>query len=213
MVNEPTIQKLGEKTKIKYLSILEKHIFPTMGNKEIATISRQTWLTFFREMQQKIHPQTGKPIIEQANRALQVCERIYRFAITESIAGVTGTPLDHLHERMEKHESKEMAHVSENDLPALLRDIATIPSDITRLGVQLLCHLYLRPNEVLDAKWSEVDLDNGLWEIPAERMKKRRIHVVPLSHQVIAMLTELKTLTGYDEMLFPTRAKGNDKRC
>ena len=204
--NEPTIQKLAGKTKTKYLGILEKHIFPTMGNKDIATISRQSWLNFFRDMQQIKNVQTGEPILEQANRALQVCDRIYRFAVSESIAGVTGNPLDHLHERMEKHESQVMAHVSESDLPALLNAIATIPSDITRLGVQLLSHLFLRPNEVLDGKWCEIDLDNRLWEIPKERMKKRRPHIVPLSNQAVAMLTELKAITGNDEMLFPTRS-------
>ena len=204
--NEPTIQSLADKTKTKYLGILEKHIFPTMGNKDIALISRQSWLNFFRDMQQIKNVQTGEPIIEQANRALQVCDRIYRFAVTESIAGVTGNPLDHLHERMEKHESKEMAHVSESELPTLLNAIATIPSDITRLGVQLLSHLFLRPNEVLDGKWCEIDLDNRLWEIPKERMKKRRPHIVPLSNQAVAMLTELKAITGNDEMLFPTRS-------
>ena len=177
-----------------------------MGNKDIALISRQSWLNFFRDMQQIKNPQTGEPILEQANRALQVCDRIYRFAVSESIAGVTGNPLDHLHERMEKHESQVMAHVSESDLPALLNAIATIPSDITRLGVQLLSHLFLRPNEVLDGKWCEIDFDNRLWEIPKERMKKRRPHTVPLSEQVIAMLTELKAITGNDEMLFPTRS-------
>ena len=204
--NEPTIQSLADKTKTKYLGILEKHIFPTMGNKDIALISRQSWLNFFRDMQQIKNPQTGEPILEQANRALQVCDRIYRFAVSESIAGVSGNPLDHLHERMEKHESQVMAHVSESDLPALLNAIATIPSDITRLGVQLLSHLFLRPNEVLDGKWCEIDFDSRLWEIPKERMKKRRPHTVPLSEQVIAMLTELKAITGNDEMLFPTRS-------
>ena len=99
-----------------------------------------------------------------------------------------------------------MAHVSESELPTLLNAIATIPSDITRLGVQLLSHLFLRPNEVLDGKWCEIDLDNRLWEIPKERMKKRRPHIVPLSNQTIAMLTELKAITGNDEMLFPTRS-------
>ena len=211
--NEPSIQKLDDSTKTKYLGILEKHIFPTMGNKDISTISRQVWLTFFRELQQTVNPKTGKPIIEQSNRALQVCDRIYRFAITESIAGVTANPLDHLHERLDKHESQVMPHVSENELPTLLKDIATIPSDITRLGIQLLSHLFLRPNEVLDGKWCEIDLDARLWEIPAERMKKRRTHLVPLSDQVIAMLTELKAITGYDEMLFPSRSNGKDRHA
>lgn len=169
--NEPAIPKLADKTKTKYLGILEKHIFPAMGSR-YCNVSRQSWLTFFRDMQQIKNVQTGEPILEQANQALQVCDRIYRFAVTESIAGVTGNPLDHLPERMEKHESKEMAHVSESELPTLLNAIATIPNDITRLGVQLLSHLFLRPNEVLDGKWCEIDLDNRLWEIPKRAYEK-----------------------------------------
>ncbi len=210
--NEPNIQKLSDNTKLKYIGILEKHIFPKMGNKDIATISRQSWLTFFRDMQQSVNHVTGKPIVEQANRALQVCSRVYRFAITEEVAGVTGNPLDHLHERLEKHESEEMAHVSEQELPKLLADIATIPSDITRLGIQILSHLFLRPNEVLNGYWREIDLDNRLWEIPAERMKKRRTHVIPLSNQVVEMLTELKAITGYSEQLFPSRVSNPKDR-
>ncbi len=203
--NEPNIQKLADSTKLKYFGILEKHVFPKMGNKDIATISRHSWLTFFKDMQSSVNTVTKKPIIEQANRALQVCSRIYRFAITEEVAGVTGNPLDHLHERLEKHDNEEMAHVNEEELPKLLTDIATIPSDITRLGVQILSHLFLRPSEVLNGYWCEIDFDKRIWEIPYTRMKKRRTHVIPLSNQVMQMLTELKAMTGYSEQLFPSR--------
>lgn len=205
--NEPSIQKLDDGTKSKYLSLLEKHIFPTMGKKAIGDISRQVWLTFFRKLQETPNPQIGKPIIETANRALQVCSRIYRFALTQELAGVEFNPLEHLHERLEKHEPKQLAHVSEQDLHKLLLDIKTIPSEITRLGVQLLSHLFLRPNEVLDGEWVEIDFNKGIWEIPAHRMKKRRPHVVPLSKQALALLQQLHSLTGFDTHLFPSRAK------
>lgn len=205
--NEPAIQKLDNATKIRYISMLENHIFPTMGNKAIGDISRQVWLTFFKKLQEKPNPQTGKPIIETANRALQVCSRIYRFAQMQELAGVQFNPLEHMHERLEKHEPKQLAHVSEQDLQKLLLDMQTIPSEITRLGVQLLSHLFLRPNEVLDGEWAEIDFDNGIWEIPAHRMKKRRPHLVPLSKQVLALLQQLHSLTGYDTHLFPSYAK------
>lgn len=205
--NEPNIQKLDNDTKSKYLSLLEKHIFPTMGKKAIGDISRQTWFNFFKKLQETPNPQTGKPIIETANRALQVCSRIYRFALTHELAGVQSNPLEYMHERLKKHEPEQLAHVSEQDLQKLLLDIQTIPSEITRLGVQLISHLFLRPNEVLDGEWAEIDFDKGIWEIPAERMKKRRTHVVPLSKQALALLQQLHSLTGFDTHLFPSRAK------
>lgn len=66
--------------------------------------------------------------------------------------------------------------------------------------------MFLRPNEVLDGRWCEIDFDNRLWTIPAERMKKRREHSVPLSHQVIKLLHELHAITGKTAVLFPHRA-------
>ena len=67
----------------------------------------------------------------------------------------------------------------------------------------------VRTVELRLAEWSEFDFDNAIWEIPKERMKKRRPHLVPLSPQVIAILNELKVITGYYPLLFPGR---NDVR-
>lgn len=62
---------------------------------------------------------------------------------------------------------------------------------------------------MLNGQWSEIDFDKCLWEIPTHRMKKRRTHLVPLSSQVIALLTELKILTGESGVLFPHKAKNS----
>lgn len=61
-----------------------------------------------------------------------------------------------------------------------------------RMGLQLLAMLFCRPTELREAKWQEFDLNQGIWNIPAERMKKRREHVVPLPRQAITILNELK---------------------
>lgn len=204
---EPVIQKLDDSTKTKYLGVLEKHIFPTFGKKEIALISRQVWLEFFKKLQQKTNPKTNKPIVETANRALQVCGRIYRFALQHDIAGVTFNPLDHLQERLEKYQSEPYKHLGVEKMPQLLKDIDTIPSPITKIGVLLLAHLFLRPNEVLNGQWAEIDFDNALWHIPASRMKKRKAHTVPLSRQVLALLNELRQYTSHEPFLFPSNAK------
>ena len=74
------------------------------------------------------------------------------------------------------------------------------------MGLQLLAMLFCRPTELRGAKWTEFDLEQGLWNIPEERMKKRREHVVPLPKQAIAILNELKTYETTSEYLFPSRS-------
>ncbi|AKG14817.2 tyrosine-type recombinase/integrase [Moraxella bovoculi] len=208
--NSPKIQELADDTKGKYISILNVHIFPKFANKDISEITRKQWLDFFTVMQEKTYH--GKPIIEQTTRAVQVCSRIYRFAITHELAGVTSNPLDYMHERLKTHTSEQMAHVTEEDLPKLLATIQSISQPITRIGIELLAHMFLRPSEVLGGKWCEIDFDKKIWDIPASRMKKRRPHLVPLSDQVIELLTELEQYTGHDENLFPSKAQTSKNR-
>lgn len=68
-------------------------------------------------------------------------------------------------------------------------------------------HTFVRPGELRFGKWSEIDYEKKQWTIPAERMKKRRDHIVPLSSQVLRLLEELKAITGYSEYLFPSQQR------
>lgn len=201
--NEPKIQNLANNTKVKYISVLEKHVFEKMGHKEITHITRLQWLEFFKQLQNKVNPKTGEPIIETATRARQVVERIYRFAMVENLTEYN--PLDNLSERLEKHTTKQMPHVNTSDIHKLIDDLKTAPSEITRLGLLLQAHLFLRPTSLFGAKWCEVDFDNAQIEIPPERMKNRNAFVVPLSKQALEMLKQLYSLTGYTPYLFPSR--------
>lgn len=202
--NEPAIQKLADSYKDKILQRLQVHIFPIVGNKPINDIDRQLWLKLFKQIQSKTSIKTGKPILETARRTLEICQRIYRFAIVNEF--IDTSPLDYLHERLQKPTHENMAHVGIDELPKLLTDIQSIQSDMTRIGLLLLAHLFLRPNEVLNAKWCEIDLHNGLWQIPPERMKAKRPHTIPLSRQVIELLTMLHAITGNTGVLFPHKA-------
>ena len=74
------------------------------------------------------------------------------------------------------------------------------------MGLQLLTMLFCRPTELREAKWDEFDLEQGLWNIPEYRMKKRREHVVPLSTQAVIILKELQTYQTNSEYLFPSRS-------
>jgi integrase len=78
----------------------------------------------------------------------------------------------------------------------------------TRLALQLLAQTFVRTNELIGAEWGEFDLNNASWIIPAERMKMKAEHVVPLSRQALAMLAELKDISGSSRFVFPGRNRG-----
>jgi len=92
----------------------------------------------------------------------------------------------------------------------LLRAVEAYDCGLAQTGfaLRLAPHLAVRPAEMRKARWSEIDFDKAVWVIPAERMKKRREHAVPLSRQVLALLTELRAITGTGEFLFPGRNSG-----
>jgi integrase len=75
----------------------------------------------------------------------------------------------------------------------------------TRLALQLLAQTFVRTNELIGAEWAEFDLDEALWSIPAGRMKMKTEHLVPLSRQTLAILTELKAIAGVSRYVFPGR--------
>jgi integrase len=75
---------------------------------------------------------------------------------------------------------------------------------VTRLALRLSPHLFVRPGRAAPRpEWSEIDVDKAVWVIPSERMKMRRAHRVPLSRQALAMIEELREITGHRQYLFP----------
>ena len=93
-------------------------------------------------------------------------------------------------------------------MPELLRAIAKYDETgdkQTRLALQLLAQTFVRTNELIGAEWTEFDLENALWIIPAGRMKMKAEHVVPLAHQALAILSELKEISGGSRFVFPGR--------
>ncbi len=88
---------------------------------------------------------------------------------------------------------------------ALLRDVDAFEGQATtRIGLQLLALTAQRPGEIRHAKWEEFDFQEKIWSLPASKMKMRRDHNVPLPDQAIALLDELRMITGNGEYLFPS---------
>lgn len=185
----------GYRTRV--LGALKLHVFPKMGARAYVDITPMEWMDFFRAMEKK-------GIIDQTGNVRRYVKEIY------DLARVTGrcrdNPVDGLHRFLQTRPSENYAHVSQDELPALLRAIDSYSGDrAVKIGLRLLILNGLRPSEVREARWCEFDLANAIWEIPAERMKKKRPHVVPLSRQSMDLLQELHTLSGAYELLLPGR--------
>lgn len=177
---------------------LEKHVFPVFGKRLYTTIKPIEWMNHLKGIQQ------SKGIYEQVNRVRAMCRDIYDFA---KVTGrIDYNPLEGIQKYLQQGKKENMAHVSEAELPTLIRAINNYPTMDVRMGLQLLAMLFCRPSELRGAKWDEFDLEQGLWNIPEERMKKRREHIVPLPKQAIAILIELKTYETNSEYLFPSRS-------
>lgn len=201
-LNEPQNKKLANSSKVRHQSTM-KHILPTLGREPLKDIDRQKWLATFRKIAEHTHHQTKKPTAKEAYRAWQLINRLYIFAINENLAMIESNPVSGLDKRLDTPTPAPMAHLSLDQLPRLLHAIHGVQSPQTRIGLLLLAHMFTRPNELFEAHWCEVDLKNGLWTIPAHRMKKRKEFTIPLSKQVLALLKELHKHTGNTPHLFP----------
>jgi integrase len=109
------------------------------------------------------------------------------------------------------HKPRNQAAVKPEELPALLKAIDSYPSigdQQTALALRLLCLTFVRTVELIGAEWSEFrDLDGeaSTWEVPAERMKTKQAHLVPVSHQAVAILHELRAIGGGSRYILPGR--------
>lgn len=194
----------SEGTAVRTIGALEKHVFPVFGKRPYTGILPMEWMEFLRAMEQ-----TG--IIEQTSRVRGMCREIYDLARVTGRA--THNPLEGLHKFLQTKPVENFAHVSPEEFPALLRAVRSYPhAPDVRIGLQLLAMLACRPSELREARWAEFNLDAGLWLIPAERMKRRREHLVPLPTQAIALLRELHNITGSGALLFPGKGRSTKPR-
>ncbi len=180
---------------------LEKHIYPVFGKRLYTTIRPIEWMNHLKSIQQE------HKIYEQVNRIRAMCRDIYDYA---KVTGrIDYNPLEGLHKFLEQGDKKNMAHVDEKELPQLLRAIKNYPTPDMRIGLKLLAMLFCRPSELREATWTEFDLDSAVWNIPEQRMKKRREHIIPLPSQSVQLLQELKPLSGHSDYLFPSRSNSH----
>ncbi len=185
-------------TAARVWSSLELHVFPSMGKRPFKEIHPTEWMALFKGME-------GKGILHQLGKVRRYCKEIY------DLARVTGrmiaNPVDGLEKFLQSSSSTNFSHVGITELPQLIRDVRAYEgAPDVRIGLQLLMLTAVRSGELRKARWCELKLNEALWVIPGERMKKRREHVVPLSRQALTLLDELCIYTGRAKLMFPGRS-------
>ena len=186
----------------KIVRRLEMYVFPWLGGRPIAEIAPPELLTVARRVE-------DAGAVETAHRILQNCGQVFRYGV--ATGRVTSDPTRDLRGKSGALQSvapKHMAAVTEpHKVAELLRIFDTYQGTLTvRCALQLAPLVFVRPGELRQAEWKDVDLDAAEWRYIAS--KKGNAHIVPLSLQAVATLRELHALTGTGRYVFPSARTG-----
>ncbi|MEJ7746177.1 MAG: integrase arm-type DNA-binding domain-containing protein, partial [Luteimonas sp.] len=190
-------KKLAAITHDKAVRTLEAMVFPWLGARPIAEISPPELLALLKRIE-------GRGAHETAHRVKARIGQVFRYAIAHGTA--TRDPSADLRGALAPVVSKSHAAITDPaKVGELLRALDAYEGQFpTRCALRLAPLLFVRPGELRHAEWAEFDLDAAEWRIPAHKMKMREAHVVPLASQAVAILRELKPLTGRGRYLFPS---------
>ncbi|MCU0828869.1 MAG: integrase arm-type DNA-binding domain-containing protein [Tabrizicola sp.] len=168
-----------------------------LGERPIADISAPEVLRCLRKVE-------ARGTHETARRLRSTMGTVFRFAVASGIA--TPDPTYALRDALVRPKASPRAAIVEPvELGKLLRAIAGYNGQaVTKIALELLALLVPRPGELRQARWSEFDLAAAVWSVPAERMKMRRPHRVPLPDRALTLLKDLKALTGHTEFVLPS---------
>ncbi|STW54112.1 integrase [Klebsiella pneumoniae] len=179
------------------LMYLKKDIFPFIGQKAITDISQVEMLNVLRKMEQR-------GVLDKLKKTRQACRQIFTYAIITGRA--EHNPVSDLAGALKSPKQQHYPHLLVDQIPDFLRALIEYSgSTITRNATRLLMLTGLRTIELRASEWVDIDFDKGVWNVPAERMKMRRPHLVPLSTQVRELLEEIHQLTGRGKYVFPGR--------
>ena len=177
--------------------MLKTLVGPWLGKRPIREIEPPELLTVLRRIEVR-----GKH--ETAHRTKQRCGQVFRYAIATGRAH--RDPSADLRDALTPVRSEHRAAVTDPaQVGKLLKAIDAFDGTfVVRSALQLAPLVFVRPGELRRAEWSEINLDAAEWRIPAERMKMREAHIVPLSTQAVAILRELRPLTEHSRYVFPS---------
>ncbi|MEX0943203.1 MAG: integrase domain-containing protein [Pseudomonadales bacterium] len=175
---------------------LELHVFPTLGNNPIHKITAIKAIDTLK-------PIAAKGSLETVKRLCQRLNEIMTFAANTGL--VSANPLTGIGKAFHPPGKQHQPTITPGQLPSLMRTLANASiRRTTRCLIEWQLHTMVRPGEAAGTSWDEIDFDKKLWTIPADRMKQKRPHVVPLSPQALQLLELMKPISGRSEFVFPS---------
>jgi integrase len=175
---------------------IQSDVFPVIGARPIGEIKAPELLAMLRRIE-------SRGALETAHRIRTICGQVFRYAVATGRA--ERDPAADLKGALPPYKKSHLAAITEpKEVAPLLRAIDDYKgSFVVKCALQLSPLVFVRPGELRQAEWAEIDLDAAEWNIPAERMKMKVAHLVPLSTQAVGILRELQALTGNSCYLFP----------
>lgn len=193
-------QKMKSKSKnhkVRVLRILEKDLIPSLGHRPISQITAPEILAALRKIEKR-------GAVDIAHRAKQTTSKIFLYAIQTGRA--ERDPSRDLTGALQSKTKKHHAAITEpKEVGSLMKAIDGFNGTmVVKAAIQLSALLFQRPGEIRHMEWTEINWGEDRWEIPAEKMKMKRPHIVPLSSQALDLLRELQRLTGRGKYVFPS---------
>ncbi len=192
----------------RWIERMEKDLFPWIGALELDQVTAPTLLNVLRKVE-------ARGAMETAHTLRQTAGQVFRYGI--ATGRCERNPAPDLHGALRPMNVKHMAAVLEpTKAGQLMRAIYEYPGQpATRAALQLSALLFQRPANIRMMEWAELDLQAGMWTIPAAKMKRKvagkvngRPHFVPLAPQAVLVLEGLKPLTGHGRYVFPSLITG-----
>lgn len=176
---------------------LEKDVFPAIGAIPVQEIKARTIV-------EALGPIKARGALETVRRLVQRVNEIMIYSV--NIGLIDANPASGVGMAFEKPKKHNMPTLRPEALPKLMRSLVMSNlSVLTRCLIEWQLLTLVRPSEASGARWDEIDLESKLWTIPAERMKAKREHIVPLSPQALDILEVMKPISSHREHVFPSR--------
>lgn len=182
----------GEKVK----RMLELHVFKNLGSYPLDKLTAPIVID-------SLKPLEAKGSLETIRRICQKLNEIMTWAVNTGV--IHHNPLSGIKAAFKSPIVRNQLSITPSELPAFMMVLQRASIKFaTRCLIEWELHTLTRPSEAAHAKWSEIDLTNDVWAIPAERMKMKRDHIIPLSPQAKAILIEMQPISGRSEFIFPS---------
>ncbi|WP_320534801.1 tyrosine-type recombinase/integrase [Robbsia andropogonis] len=183
-------------TKARRLDMLERIVFPAIGKLGISSVTSAHVLAILQKTAKK-----APTVAAEARRSMSGV-----FELAVSTLRAEADPVYPVRKALPPNKTQHKRPLTAEEIGAFLRDLQTMENSFqTVAAFRLMWTTLCRPSEAIEAEWSEFDLDTATWTIPAARMKKREIHVIPLPTQAVDILRSIQGVTRRSKFVFPHR--------